>query len=241
MLHLRGRVLSQLRINMNLSDLRKIVREELAKVVKERTVPRDHYTDKEDRAGRRRMTKSQVADRDKIGKAMKAKPSVVANLKKKHGADWESFLWATAGNKTLGGPRGLEASHVTPKDGPILQEFVRLRDIANVVTLPKVNNLKEALPSSFPAGQQSIDMGGHDEEEGEEEHAKAKLMRLHKQSAAIYNMLGDMDDEVEEWVIQKIKDAAECINSAYNHIEYEKTKPSALGNGEGTPADSSGS
>jgi len=213
---------------MKLSDLRKIVREELDKVVKERTIAR--------REPPRKMTKPQIGDRDKIGKKIKSSPKATKYFKDKFGDDWESYLWASAGNKAMG-------DHVEPKDGPMLQEVVRLRDISSVVTFPRLNALKEALPSSFPGSddnQSSVNISD-DMESGEEEHAKAKLMRIHKQSAALYNMLGDVDDGAEEWVIKKIGDAAECLNSAYNHIEYEKTKPTALGNGEGTPADGIGS
>jgi len=223
-------------------QLRQLVREELQKIVRERTVPRDHYTDAADREGRRRMSKSQISDRDRIGKAMKAKPGVVKSLKKKYGQDWESYLWAIAGNKTLGGARGLEPtvkSHFEPEGELIRETIIRLRDISSVVTLPAVNNpIQEALPISNIDTTSDTSMDNTNEDP-EEEVAKAKLLRIYKQASALYNMLGDVDD-VEEWVASKIGDAAECLNSAYNHIEYQKKKPEALGNGEGTPADTAG-
>ena len=66
--------------------------------------------------------------------------------------------------------------------------------------------------------------------------AKAQLLSIHKQSSALYNMIGD-DEELEGWVQDKLSKAADYINSVYRNMEYEKTNATSLGSGEGTPAD----
>jgi hypothetical protein len=67
--------------------------------------------------------------------------------------------------------------------------------------------------------------------------AKADLLAIHKKSSEIYNMLGD-NEQLEGWVQSKITRAADYINSIHNNISYEKAKPTSIGNGEGSPADS---
>jgi len=205
---------------MKLSRLREIVREELQKIVAERRsiVP--------SREPPRKMTKPQVSKRTSSGDAAisKTKDKARAARLKKGGNDDADIFWAAMTNNAL-------KEQVAAKNSVLGEAVIRLRDISNVFTLPSVN---EVLPSQYPEEGNSME---GDDEVGQQEHAKAKLMRLHKQTAALYNMLGDVD-EAEEWVTQKIADAAECINSVFNHIEYEKNKPSSLGNGEGTPADS---
>jgi hypothetical protein len=52
---------------------------------------------------RRKMTDSQIEDRKSIGNKMKNNKKVVARFKKKHGADWESYLWASASSIALKG------------------------------------------------------------------------------------------------------------------------------------------
>ena len=76
-----------------------------------------------------------------------------------------------------------------------------------------------------------------DDHEGQ--MAKADLMAIHKNSKEIYNMLGD-NEELEGWVQSKITKAAEYMNAVYNNMNYEKNKPGSLGDGEGTPADTTG-
>ena len=49
----------------------------------------------------RKMNKNQISSRKKVGMAMKKDPRVVAHFKKKHGQDWESYLWAAASNKSF--------------------------------------------------------------------------------------------------------------------------------------------
>jgi hypothetical protein len=224
---------------MKLSEFKKIVREELQKIVQERRsiVP--------SREPPRKMSKPQVSKRTSDGAAAisKTKDKARAEKLKAGGNDEADIFWAAMTNNALGDKKSTK-DHVEPKGGTMIQEnqIIRLRDIASVVTLPNIASITEALPSELPDDAMSGNMdepSSMNSDTEEEEHAKAKLMRMHKQTAALYNMLGDVD-ETEEWVISKIRDAAECLNSAYNHIEYQKTKPSALGNGEGTPADSAG-
>lgn len=84
---------------MKLSELKNIIREELQNVLnslQEKSVPEPY-----DRKKRRRMNRSQISKRDKIGKAMERKEKVVAKFKKKFGDDWKSYLWASATSKAL--------------------------------------------------------------------------------------------------------------------------------------------
>ena len=69
--------------------------------------------------------------------------------------------------------------------------------------------------------------------------AKSDLLSIHKKSGELYNMISE-DEELEGWVQAKITKAAEYITSVHNHMEYEKNKPATIGNGEMSPADSSG-
>lgn len=80
---------------MKRSELHEIIVEELYKDLAERTVA--------SRTPPRKMTGAQVARRDKIGKAMKAKPSVVKKFKRAHGNEWEYHLWAVATNRAIEG------------------------------------------------------------------------------------------------------------------------------------------
>jgi hypothetical protein len=69
--------------------------------------------------------------------------------------------------------------------------------------------------------------------------AKADLLSIHKKSGELYNMIAE-NEELEGWVQAKITKAAEYITAVHNSMEYEKTKPTTIGNGEMSPADSSG-
>jgi hypothetical protein len=87
--------------------VREIVRKELAEMVKsksqteeicegegcldEKSVPQPY-----DRKGARKMNKSQIALRKRIGNAMMDDEKKVSQFRKKHGDDWESYLWAAA-------------------------------------------------------------------------------------------------------------------------------------------------
>lgn len=90
-----------------------------------------------------------------------------------------------------------------------------------------------------PAGSIKEDVMDDDQEsvdDHEGEMAKAQLLSIHKHSGEIYNMLGD-NEELEGWVQAKLTKAADYIDAVYHNLTYEKTKPTSLGNGEGTPAD----
>ena len=95
---------------MKLEEFKKlvqeVVREELSNMVKkgdaeemcegegcldEKSVPPPY-----DRKKARKMAKSQIALRKKIGDAMMRDEKKVSHFRKKHGDDWESYLWAAA-------------------------------------------------------------------------------------------------------------------------------------------------
>lgn len=94
---------------MKRSELEEIIMEEIYKTLHEERVMNELQLDEKsvpepyNRKGRRRMTGSQIARRDKIGKAMKANKKIVAQFKKKHGPEWIDYLWATATGKALQG------------------------------------------------------------------------------------------------------------------------------------------
>lgn len=66
--------------------------------------------------------------------------------------------------------------------------------------------------------------------------AKADLLSIHKKAGELYNMIAE-DEELEGWVQAKITKAAEYITAVHNNMEYEKSKPATIGNGEMSPAD----
>jgi transcription antitermination factor NusA-like protein len=75
---------------MKFGELLEMIEEEIYKSLVERTIA--------SRNPPRKMTASQVARRDKIGKAMKKKKATVNQFKEKFGDEWEYHLWATATN-----------------------------------------------------------------------------------------------------------------------------------------------
>lgn len=82
--------------------------------------------------------------------------------------------------------------------------------------------------------EQDQDQKPVDDHEGS--MAKADLLSIHKKSGELYNMIAE-DEELEGWVQAKITKAAEYITAVHNSMEYEKTKPTTIGNGEMAPAD----
>lgn len=74
----------------------------------------------------------------------------------------------------------------------------------------------------------------YDDHEGR--MAKADLLSIHKKTGELYNMIGE-DEELEGWVQAKITKAADYINSVHNSMQYEKSKPASIGNGEMSPAE----
>jgi hypothetical protein len=109
----------------------------------------------------------------------------------------------------------------------------------------KIEKLMERTETQFPA-ESSIneDVNGAidnmESDQGEDDHegsmAKADLLALHKQAGELYNMIGE-DEQLEGWIQSKITKAADYISSVYNNMQYEKSKPTSVGNGMGTPAD----
>lgn len=63
--------------------------------------------------------------------------------------------------------------------------------------------------------------------EEEKANIKAKLMSIHSMAKEAYNVLDDQDDP-EDWVLDKVEEIAEMMNSVHSHVRYEKTKASEL-------------
>ena len=53
------------------------------------------------RKGARKMTKSQIERRDRIGREMEKSEKTVSRFRKAHGQDWKSYLWAAASAAAL--------------------------------------------------------------------------------------------------------------------------------------------
>lgn len=93
---------------MKRSELEEIIMEEIYKIIHEERLMNEQSLDEKsvpepyDRKNRRRMTRTQISARDRIGKGMKANKKIVAKFKKKHGDEWEDYLWATATSKAMG-------------------------------------------------------------------------------------------------------------------------------------------
>lgn len=94
---------------MKRSELEEIIMEEIYKALHEDRLMNEQSLDEKsvpepyDRKNRRRMNGSQIARRDKIGKAMKRNKKIVAKFKKKHGSEWIDYLWATATSRAIKG------------------------------------------------------------------------------------------------------------------------------------------
>lgn len=90
---------------MKRSELEQIIQEELEKELEERatlsekSVPKPYNRNS---PPRRKMTKTQIKKRDKIGKAMEKNPATVKRFKNKFENDWKDYLWASATSKVLG-------------------------------------------------------------------------------------------------------------------------------------------
>jgi hypothetical protein len=80
---------------MKFSELLEMIEEEIYKSLTEKTIA--------SREPPRKMTPTQIARRDKVGKAMKKNKSAVRKFKEDHGEDWEYHLWATATNIAIDG------------------------------------------------------------------------------------------------------------------------------------------
>lgn len=104
------------------------------------------------------------------------------------------------------------------------------------------NALKVKAGKNIPAMAMHEDVNTPDgmQDEKIDDHegsmAKADLLSIHKKAGELYNMISE-DEELEGWVQAKITKAAEYINAVHNNMQYEKTKPNSIGNGEMSPAD----
>jgi hypothetical protein len=99
---------------MKAEDIRRIIREELQSIIKERmemeeicegegcldekSVPQP-YNRKS--PPRRPMTKSQIAKRKRIGDAMMRDEKTKSRFRKDYGDDWKDYLWAAATSATF--------------------------------------------------------------------------------------------------------------------------------------------
>lgn len=94
---------------MKRSELEEIIMEEIYKTLHEERLMNEQSLDEKsvpqpyDRKNRRRMNRSQILRRDKIGKAMKKNKKVVAKFKKQYGSEWIDYLWATATHNAIKG------------------------------------------------------------------------------------------------------------------------------------------
>lgn len=90
---------------MKRSQLEQIIRAELEQALQERaelsekSVPEPYNRNS---PPRRPMTKAQIRERDKIGKAMEKDPDTVKRFKNKFENEWRDYLWASATSKVLG-------------------------------------------------------------------------------------------------------------------------------------------
>ena len=94
---------------MTRSELEEIICEEIYKTLAEIRLMNPESLDEKsvpqpyDRKNRRKMTRTQISRRDKIGKALKGNKKFVSRIKKQHGNEWQDYLWATATGKALKG------------------------------------------------------------------------------------------------------------------------------------------
>lgn len=92
---------------MKRSELEEIIMEEIYKTIHEERVMNQEVLNEKsvpqpyDRKNRRRMNRTQITRRDKIGKGMKKNKKIVAKFKKQHGDEWEDYLWATATHNAI--------------------------------------------------------------------------------------------------------------------------------------------
>jgi hypothetical protein len=107
-----------------------------------------------------------------------------------------------------------------------------------------LKNRREKIGQSMAVNENEDVSGGinnmEQDQEPVDDHegsmAKADLLSIHKKSGELYNMIAE-DEELEGWVQAKITKAATYITAVHNSMEYEKTKPMTIGNGEMAPAD----
>ncbi len=97
---------------MKSEDIRRIIREELQAVIKER-LEQDSICEGEgcieeksvpqpyNRKGARKMSKSQIEKRRKIGREMMSNEKTADKFRKKYGDEWKDYLWAAASAAAL--------------------------------------------------------------------------------------------------------------------------------------------
>jgi len=91
----------------------------------------------------------------------------------------------------------------------------------------------DTLPPRDGSVESPDDMEMGMDDEGAEMEPKAALLQINKQSAEIYNLLQN-DRDFEEWVNEKLTQAAKLVNTIHGHITYEVRKPDALPQGTET-------
>jgi hypothetical protein len=104
----------------------------------------------------------------------------------------------------------------------------------SLVELPKVGNAPVNSKSSIIEYNHMMEDDGNFEDH-EAPMAKAQLMNIHKQSAELFNMIGE-DEQLEGWVQHKLSLAADYINAVHSNMQYEKSNISSIGNGMGASA-----
>jgi hypothetical protein len=104
--------------------------------------------------------------------------------------------------------------------------MVRMRDLV-MVSMPPLQVLREddTAVQDVPGTTPPVD------------NAKALLLNVAKQSAELYNILGDGESIAPE-LQDKLTQIAALTNDIFMSVQYEKKADSAksLGNGDGTPA-----
>ncbi len=125
----------------------------------------------------------------------------------------------------------------TEKLDPVGHEDKDIDNDGDVDTSDKyLKNRRDTIAKNIK--EDVMDNGEEVVDDHEGSMAKAQLLSIHKNSSAIYNMVGE-DEELEGWVQAKLTKAAEYLDAVFNNMQYEKSKPASIGNGEGTPADGS--
>ena len=97
----------------------------------------------------------------------------------------------------------------------------------------RVNEDEDYIPprDGEPQDPEAMEMGAEDP--GAQMSPKAALMQINKQSAELFNIVND-DGNFEEWVEEKLRTAADLINSIHGHVSYETKKPDSLPQGTET-------
>jgi hypothetical protein len=110
--------------------------------------------------------------------------------------------------------------------------------MTGLVDLKAINNSpvnsKTSLKENLPLSNREVSIDDKFDDH-EAPMAKAQLMNIHKQSAELFNMIGD-NEELEGWVQHKLSLAADYINAVHSNMQYEKSNISSIGNGMGLSA-----